>query len=452
MKKTFFAVLLASYAIYSCGLLPFSRIGVTTSYSIVGDKSIAERKIRDFDVAMANRAILTSPIIDETALASRFRSSQRGVLVGSYTPQDFLLTFDNFVVYNRAGAGYTYSPLLGTLQVTESQTYSIKHSRAFIRDFTLMNGNIYQGFGFHTISGVKLIKPLEANTPKTCDGYHFSVVILDLGSPYQGILLDGEIPPSELQELPNFNPLFHYFEYGKLNPYNGDVFDSYYQQEISRILDSLMIGSDIYTPCFIYDNTTTSQNTLPVLGPVYTKPGPALDFSDYKNPEVILYWELEDLIEIYNNNTPSDRTDDIVTFRIANPFPVDVFIQESDYEQEALLSDMIAPGDVLFLGKTWWPDGTVNFVQHCPDNILLSWINPYDLDFKQVTVVRKAGSVPVSYTDGEIVYQGYRPTFHDETGVAGAHYYYLIYTEDFSGNKSPGIIADIVYPHDGETI
>ena len=123
----------------------------------------------------------------------------------------------------------------------------------------------------------------------------------------------------------------------------------------------------------------------------------------------------------------------IVTFNLSSPFSISLILQEKESEPTPLPEDDMPPGEVLLPAISG--PSTYNTIQ---------WINPKDRDFDKVVIVRKSGSPPANHSDGEIVYEGYEPNYCDSTGISGIHYYYLVYTVDFSGNYSTGVHLDQV--------
>jgi hypothetical protein len=162
-------------------------------------------------------------------------------------------------------------------------------------------------------------------------------------------------------------------------------------------------------------------------------PGDEIDFRGIANPAVVLEWDMQDLVELYDHGTPADPTDDLVTFSLSDPFPARIVVREEVIPSIGSIPDTSPPGEVAFPaigGAT-----SLNAIQ---------WVNPIDEDFDHVVVVRKAGAEPNSHADGEQVYNGYAPNYFDATGASGVHCYYLVYTVDLAGNESVGVVLDQV--------
>lgn len=71
-----------------------------------------------------------------------------------------------------------------------------------------------------------------------------------------------------------------------------------------------------------------------------------------------------------------------------------------------------------------------------PDQILLSWSNPIDIDFVRNVIVRKEGSYPISVTDGVRVYEGKGLEFTDTKISKAKIYYYAVFAFDHNLNYS----------------
>jgi hypothetical protein len=72
--------------------------------------------------------------------------------------------------------------------------------------------------------------------------------------------------------------------------------------------------------------------------------------------------------------------DDIVTFDLTTPFPVSITIQENTNQvSESGSHDITAPEEV----------GLYNIYEN-DTYIVLIWINPVDIDFDKIVIVRKS--------------------------------------------------------------
>jgi hypothetical protein len=253
------------------------------------------------------------------------------------------------------------------------------------------------------------------------DMYIKSCLKVSLGSSYDGVWLPGQVG------IDLADPSVHWFGFDSLQPFN------------CSFLSYVTIGSDISAPGIQNPGGTMPPNGVWDLGGLGTTsgnatsiflPGPDIDLGGYTNPEVVLMYQMNGLIEVYDNSTPSTYSDDIVTLNLADPFPVSLEVREHSGAGSG--SDSTAPGEVSFLHLS----GT--------GNNTLQWINPQDSDFDKVVVVRKAGSAPVDKNDGSVVYSSYEPNFCDTNGVPGTDYYYRVFAVDFSGSWSSGVVGNKV--------
>lgn len=96
------------------------------------------------------------------------------------------------------------------------------------------------------------------------------------------------------------------------------------------------------------------------------------------------------------------------------------------------LADNVPPADVTNLQ-----------ISHTASTIVLTWVNPADVDFTGVRIVRKINSPASTVNDGTQVFSGLTTTFTDSSVTVGVVYYYTIFSVDTSGNLSGG-----TYRHD----
>jgi len=73
------------------------------------------------------------------------------------------------------------------------------------------------------------------------------------------------------------------------------------------------------------------------------------------------------------------------------------------------------------------------------NQVVITWTNPTDSDFKGIVIVRKEGSSPTSRTDGNIVYNNNLQNFIDLIDSTKT-YYYAVYSYDTNNNYSQPII------------
>ena len=80
------------------------------------------------------------------------------------------------------------------------------------------------------------------------------------------------------------------------------------------------------------------------------------------------------------------------------------------------------------------------------DEVELSWVNPPDIDFDSVRIMRSSVFYPNDPVDGMVVYEGDYTETVDIDVVAGTKYYYTVFAKDVSGNYSSGAISSIEIP------
>lgn len=80
--------------------------------------------------------------------------------------------------------------------------------------------------------------------------------------------------------------------------------------------------------------------------------------------------------------------------------------------------------------------------------IILTWVNPTDASFRGVRLVRKAGSLSQTSTDGVVLLSGVSQNFVDNGVVPGIIYYYTLYSFDAQNTISDGtfVLAQLSRP------
>lgn len=393
--------------------------------------SAEQRRSRSYPTL--GRSIETIGKIDSEWYKENRKEENRGELLYTLTPESFILDLDNIMIYNKVGSAYQsvslLKPVFGSNWMIVPQHYDLLHTNGIIRNSLVLN-TIYDGLFIKFLSvgsGLKVGGELEQSPTPTAtsnDGFYILAVVgIELPKEYNDVRLAGEI--IGMEALPDG---LRYFSFADLQPIEtNDGFISF-----------LTIGSDVEeswvqnpkgeegTWTNPWGETTGNSVSL------YLSSTSNIDLSSYENPKVIINWDMEDLIEIYDNGTPDNYADDIITFNLKNPFPISLLVEENR-GQAGFPYDDVAPKDVTIAAIAG--ANTLNTLQ---------WINPQDKDFKEVVITRKAGGKPTNRTDGEEVYRNHIPNFIDETGESGVHYYYLIQTVDYSGNYSNGVFLDQV--------
>ncbi len=73
--------------------------------------------------------------------------------------------------------------------------------------------------------------------------------------------------------------------------------------------------------------------------------------------------------------------------------------------------------------------------------ISLSWVNPPDVDFQAVRILRRVTGYPANPTDGVLVYEGSAQSVIDTGRATGTLYYYTAFARDAALNYSSGSIV-----------
>ena len=353
--------------------------------------------------------------------------ASRGNLLYRLTPERFILDIDVIALYNNGVSGFSTTELLERTMNPDGgiipQHFDLAYADDFVRDVSIL-ASTFDGISMQFLPGAD---------GYSNDGFYVrSITGVSLPSVYDGVIFKDSYGTNiEISDLDGMPSHLRFFAFNNLQPYDvGSGFLSY-----------LTFGNDFETagiqnPEGLTGNweipvTETNGNSVQLFFPLAEK----IDFRPYQNPEILFCWDLVNLIEIYDAGTPGDFTDDIITYRLDEPFPVSLTVQENTGATNSSAGDTTAPGNVLspaISGPNTWNT--------------LQWVNPIDEDFSHVVIIRKNGSAPTSRTDGEEVYNSYKPNFVDITGTSGTHYYYRVITVDTAGNYSDGVILDQVQP------
>lgn len=427
MKKIL--LLLISFLILmlvlSCGQASMLRTGaVSLTVSAESTNSRSSRAVSrgDFLHEDVDSAIYESI---KGALIEPLEEENRGNLIYELTPSSFVFPIRSVFLFKDAskpnaegnrievsGARpFVYDPLHdGYFGSAFDMFYSdgifrnkiIERAEYQILDMTVVEGS---GFGKKSSIGVVLPEVYDGQTLRFNDGYFETETYTENGVTY--------------------------FSFRQLCPFKQQVFKLTFSSTFteSHILYPGNPGDAFIEYQTIVGSTITGGSSVEI--PLKTP----LNFNSYKNPELYFDWELESLIQIWDSNTPTDYSDDVICFRLDNPIPVEVGVRENkDNSYLANESDHTAPADVSQL----------EFIADYRN--LIAWVNPTDRDFKETVITRKEGSAPADRKDGDNIYRGYFPVFGDYYGTQGVDYYYLIQTVDYSGNYSEGKVVHQIQP------
>ena len=158
---------------------------------------------------------------------------------------------------------------------------------------------------------------------------------------------------------------------------------------------------------------------------------PGFDIDLTEGNHLIFNWEINDLIELYipegTENSPEEH---IVTFRLDNPFPITFELEQLGEDLDDDFEDEDHDNEVSHLESIYYD--LMN------QEMFLKWVNPSMTDFEQIVIVRNEEGYPEDIDDGEVVYEGRKPTFNDEYVERGNKYYYLVMVENKAGYLSEG--------------
>ena len=399
----------------SCNLFGRGPIPVAVSAGVGGGPSAS--------ISVHSRSVAVESMSDEIYFKEDRKTANRGTLLYTLTPESFVLDMDVLVLYNETLLrGFSTAPLLGYTTNPDGgiipKHIDLAYADDFIRDVEVTR-NTFDGLSMQF---------LPSGNGESNDGYYVrSVSGISLPPVYDGIALAGDVT-DQIDGLPAG---LRYFGFESLQPIETN----------NGFLSYLTIGSNvaedgIQNPTgamgtWINPVTETSGNSVSL----YFAAESSIDFRSFTNPEIVFDWNLDGLVQVWDAGSPLVYADDIVTFRLNDPFPVSIVVQENVSTAGSDPNDSTPPAEVVapaISGPT-----TYNTLQ---------WINPRDTDFKEVVVTRRAGSAPASRNDGEEVYRGHQPNHVDSGGASGTHYFYLVQTVDTSGNYSSGVVLDQVQP------
>ena len=405
-----------------CGPIPFYRTGADIHLISVsaGTDSGGSRflSFSSSDGDSLSRSITTYPLADDTYFKEDRKAANRGNLVCRLTPESFVLDIDAVALYNRSwGGGYDSTEIYSEVKQPNGssipQHYDLAYADDFIRGFRVFRSQ-FEGIavdflpfaGYHTTNDgfyVRSITGVALPQEYVDAGVNFGEMPASYDLP-AGLAC---YPFDDLQPFETNDGFLSYLTFG------ADVGENGIQNPLGEVGNwDLPTGS-------------TTGNAVSL----FFKIGSPIDLSPYANPEIVFNWDLENLIEIWDHGTPANLSDDIITYSLSNPFPVSLSVRENVNRNNSSASDITAPSEVIspaIAGANTW-----NTIQ---------WINPVDRDFKEVVVVRKAGSAPADRRDGEEVYRSYIPNYIDVSGGSGTDYYYRVFTLDYSGNYSSGVV------------
>jgi hypothetical protein len=433
------AALLIITLLSSCGDIPVYRYDFDSSLNVSfratpsSQLSVASR-VAQSDLTTWDDSLYSAPFNDPAT---------RGNRVYQATPSKFIVPIPEIGFADRFYTG-TLTPL--DLGHFGAPVLDIINARNFLTTYQISRDRTYN----FTVINLRLITTdyLVVGDNDEVSGFSMlSEIHVDLGSDYSGITFANE------KVTPYFTPAspdIHVFEMVDLIPLKNDTTSRngiliHFDREVTEQSVVNPEGEDIQldTAYFWSPGSGTSYEVFESGYMIY-KPGFALDFSGDR--ELIFNWNITDIIEVYDpNNTPTMYSDDLVTLRLDNPFPITFEVIDAG---AAISAPAQTPEDVGLLEIGRWDvriQAEGGFVEGLEDRvyIALSWINPAQEDFRRVRVIRKAGSAPANVSDGEEIYSGRYPRCIDSSFAPNITYYYRVFVENISGQLSPGVIVNI---------
>ena len=381
--------------------------------------------IGDYGVkaAMYNR-----PHFDFSRENYRSELQNPGRKVDSFTPHKFLVNLQEIAV---ADPGYHLPLLMPPMVQTGSGGHGselpMHFDLAMSRDVVLDMSYLLQ-YESYDFQAVQFLFFTQDGTEKGWYDLPFlSEIHVDLGEDYRGVTLANEDPAKAYGTT-------HVFELAELIPLENSattpvvylVFADYVEEPFILNPDGHYLHFDAHP----WDEGLG----FGLAGYAIYLPGFELNFSEEMQNHLVFSWDLTDLIEIYDNGS-DNREDHLVTFRLDDPFPIELFLESYAKQPEPEVEPR-GVGEVGHLDLRYYD--LVN------QEVALRWTNPSDDQYYVTHLVRKIGSAPEDMSDGELIYSGHFPIFQDIGVEKDQHYFYRVITESLSGALSEGLIVDIV--------
>ncbi|HPT82652.1 MAG TPA: hypothetical protein PLM25_02080 [Limnochordia bacterium] len=350
-----------------------------------------------------------------------FASEAQGELVGSFTPSSLIISLEGIQLEKPPGdtlmlsltsevnstpdGGWSILPNFDLACANEilNAAYAVRET-----DFDWQSVRVTM---FTRTAGWKADRP-NSELP------YVGQVKVDLGPDYANVDFGG---------LARLEGDLHVFEFADLIPLEG--------REDTVVLSMLFVDQ-VQAPFIINPDGAYVDNFRPTYwetdstwghaGYIIYNPGLRLDLR--KTNHLIFEYDLTDLIEVYDNGTPEDPSDDLITFKLTNPFPIRFLAEQHTENPTPPEPQEIRDVDHLEIG----------YFDLLERVVVLKWTNPPLETFEQVRIVRKEGEAPQSLEDGEEVYTGRFPIFQDRDVEEGREYHYLVVVEDCYRTLSQG--------------
>lgn len=412
------------------GVIVLLALAVPTSCSLLGSLFSSELYV-SFDAGASSRqarvAMEELRSFDESLYAPPFNDpAQRGERVHTATPSRFISGLSNIALAT-PGSQSSLQPDID-IRTSESTSFTIPPIMDMVYAKDLIQSSD-PAKSYYDVVEVFLYGR-DHTFSSSPDFPVYSEVHVDLGADYQDVTFPNEKDP------PGFSagPTTHTFELVDLLPFPA----ASEAQSVTIIWDTHVTEPMIYNTDGGYiegfyprfwegDNPTWNMSSY-----IIYLPGDGIDVSS-GDTELVFSWLLQDLIEVYDNNTAGILTDDLVTLRLDNPVPVSVSVADRGSSPPDQIT--AGPEDVLHF--------TAKQYDEYENQVALRWLNPSQEGYRLTRIIRKEGSAPQSVDDGVEVYAGGFPLSIDKKVENGRHYYYAAFVETVLGDLSEGAVVDV---------
>ena len=242
-----------------------------------------------------------------------------GSLVGKYTPMAFKVPLVDVVLLAAEGEAVIYSALSDT--VDEEDLYADFTSGVSATDVKEIPADIYNGF-FIVIDPMNCIAAgggTEDNPAWSFQTIHEIDVKID-GYTETDFNIDTVSDYPERDYIGDNTFRFSFYELHP-DPLKTPGSNYLFTDNISDTA-AVLGGNDGYGDEFNLAALSNSNSTYPYFNTdvdvAFLSPSEEIDLTSTESLEISVSLDLTDMIEVYDNNTPADTTDDIIVF--ANDF------------------------------------------------------------------------------------------------------------------------------------
>lgn len=351
-----------------------------------------------------------------------FASDQQGELVNAFTPSSLIISLEG-IQLEKPTAGQMLS-LVSEVNSTPDggwrilPNFDLAYSNEILdAAYAISDGD----FDWQSVRITFFTRDAEwkADQPNSELPYVGQVKVR-LGPEYEGVDFGGLAHWDADSGL-------HVFQFADLVPLEGRE---------QTVLLSMLFADQTKKPFIVNPDGSYVDNFRPTYwetdstwgqaGYIIYQPGLTLDLRETNH--LVFEYDLVDLIEVYDNDTPEDPHDDLITFRLDNPFPIKFYAEGLSGETDLPPEEALQEVDHLEIG----------YFDLLERVVALKWTNPPMETFERVRIVRKEGQPPESLEDGLEVYSGRFPVCQDNVVEEGREYHYLVVVEDCYGQLSAG--------------